>query len=133
MLVVIFIDIQGRVSQKTRLLDFAYQVMEYLAPEFAQDDQEHLVDIEIHRDLEDGCAGICYGDLEEVNIQLARFSGDHRYTPDEIALTLAHELVHARQFFTEPPGLPRDAAHIERSETEATSLETPLWQQFWTT
>jgi len=42
--------------------------------------------------------GYCDGDREEVNIELLRNSPGHKLSREEILMTLAHEMVHAKQY-----------------------------------
>ena len=58
------------------------------------------VDIEINvlTECDNKNYALCWGDREEVEIELARKSGDKKFTLDEMMLNLAHELVHAKQF-----------------------------------
>jgi hypothetical protein len=71
--------------------------MAYLSPRLRRD-------ISIELNVINRCDGdayaLCWGDKNEVFIELARCSRGHRFTLDEMMLNLAHELVHAKQFIT---------------------------------
>jgi|TARA_Y100001938_G_scaffold151180_1_gene246961 hypothetical protein len=99
------ITITGRIAQKKRIKNFVNDVMGHY---FGKRLRRNIdLDIIMRRDLEEGqVAGYCYGDKNEIVIELARtWSWDSRknrvrrpFTHTEMVHTLAHELVHAKQF-----------------------------------
>lgn len=84
------ITTQGRVKQKKRLEEFACDVINDLLP------REFKRDIEIHvrfTKLDDAMGFCTMNDEDEIAIEV-----DNRHSLDNIASTLAHELVHAKQY-----------------------------------
>jgi len=94
----------GRAPSVNRLEDFACDVINHFFPKDLKRDVYIQVDFE--KNLEDNDAGCCvnFGKSEgkqHINISLSRryIAGDENfaYSAKEIASTLAHELVHAKQ------------------------------------
>lgn len=73
-----------------RFREFAWQVCEYLGLE----EYDGEIDISTNSELEDGY-GIAYGDTLQVDIELSNVMNRTIWHYRE---TIAHELVHARQF-----------------------------------
>lgn len=122
--VVIFIDIHGQVPQKRRLCEYANNIMEYLIPNHMG---ETSIDVYVKKQLSYEAAGYCHGDDYSVIIELARNSCGEPYTLEEMAVTLGHELVHAKQNIGEYSGIPDH----EKREREAYYLEQKLFEKFW--
>jgi len=109
-------------------------------------DTNALINIVWVEELEHNQAGNCTGDTQEVEICISknyRFEcGDKgAYCQQEIASTLAHELIHARQFILGDinnedyyyKGLNYKSVKYEETpwEVEAYSLELVLVDSFW--
>lgn len=122
----IFIDIHGQVPQKHRLCEYAHHVMEYLIPNHVG---ETSIDVYIKKQLSYEAAGYCHGDDYSVIIELARNSCGEPYTLEELAVTLGHELVHAKQNID----VCTDSGILdhEKREREAYYLEQKLFEKFW--
>lgn len=101
-------------------------------------------------DSNGGHAGFCFGDDMESVIDIATHfyyedGEEGRYTPAEIAGTLAHELVHAKQFahgqinmvdhVWRREGITLDCTNLQYEDTpwevEAYTLELTLVELFW--
>jgi len=87
-------------NKKSRFDPFIDNVINAL---FHSDDTNATIELEFVKQLGDNHAGLCTGNTELVQIMLSeRFSfecGDtSSYCDQELASTIAHELVHARQF-----------------------------------
>ena len=91
----IILNIEGRVKEKKRLTQFADDVIRHLMPRIRRDVN---VDIAIVTHCDGGNLGLCWGDKKTAEIEICRKHGKHHLSADEIALNLAHELVHAKQF-----------------------------------
>jgi len=132
------IAIKGRIREKRRINTFVKSVMAYLSPRLRRD-------ISIELNVINKCDGdayaLCWGDKNEVIIELARSSRGHKFTLDEMMLNLAHELVHAKQFITGQLSPVRmkwktiDHAKTPYSrqpwELEAYRKEEKLYKIFW--
>ena len=113
---------------------------------------DYLITIDSKKFIDDdgGHAGFCFGDDEESAVDIATHfyyeDGEiGRYTPVEIAMNLAHELVHAKQFAHGQINMVDhvwrhgketiDCTGLEYAETpwevEAYTLEPLLTDIFW--
>ena len=99
------ITISGRIKQKKKVEQFVRDCLHHY---FGNRIKRRVdIDIDMVRELDQGqVAGYCHGDKDQVNIELARhWSKDtrsnrirHEYTLEDLVCTLAHEVVHAKQF-----------------------------------
>lgn len=84
------VHFSGRVKQKSRLENFACDVINEILPrEFKRDVEIHVRFCKI-----DGVMG--YASVEEKDV--ITIEVDNRYPSEIVAATLAHELVHAKQY-----------------------------------
>lgn len=143
------IAVSGSIKNKQQVAEYAQQVLSQF---FTARFQRH-VDVCIHfrRQLEPGFHGFCYGDKNELWIDIAKGYTDPStgayqcYDFATVLITLAHELVHAKQIIK---GQLSDTGKIwnylgERIdcstmsyvhlpwEKEANSLETRLYVKHW--
>lgn len=88
--------INGRIKHKKKVEDFVYNTMFDLMPRLKR---TVYLDINIVTECDNGLHALCHGDKDEVEIEVARQSFGNKFTLDEMVLHLAHELVHAKQFF----------------------------------
>ncbi len=121
----ILIDIHGQLAQKRRLSEYADNVMEHLMPNYQGDT---VIDVYVKNHLSYQAAGYCHGDDYAVTIELAKNSCGEPYALEELALTLGHELVHARQNIEHCCDSEPDH---EQREREAYSMEQKLFEKFW--
>ena len=91
------INIVGQISQKRRIRTYIKSVLSYLSPRLRR---PVSITVEVSTKLEDNHYALCWGDKNDIVIELARQSGDTKFTLDDMMLNLAHELVHAKQFLT---------------------------------
>lgn len=101
----IYVCLENRFLQKKRMENFASNVLNHF---FKKDRKDQIViAVEMKKNLEENDAGCCvdFGRIDGsriISISLSRryIDGDENfaYTAKEIATTLAHELVHAKQF-----------------------------------
>ena len=101
----ISIYFQGRFQQKNRMERFACDVINHF---FKRDRKEDIIiAVEMKKNLEENDSGSCvdlgrYDGSRYITISLSRRFIDEdenfAYSAKEIATTLAHELVHAKQF-----------------------------------
>jgi hypothetical protein len=122
----------GQLQQKRRLEQFGHDVLNHLCK-----DIDHDVDIEIRSEKHlDGAMGYCSGDNESIIIELARGTNIgyeyERYDFDEVVVTFAHELVHAKQLI-EGCTFESRKSHKGRDqrEVEAYGLEYKLVRRYW--
>lgn len=117
----IHVYLSGQIKHKKQLEQFCYDVLFSLIR-----NTTHVVDIEVRvkKDV-GGQMGFCWGDHEHIVIELAKgnsVSGEYvQFDYNEIVVTLAHELVHAKQ-------------HITKSlcdEQEAYGSQYELVRRFW--
>ena len=89
------VNIQGRIAKKDNVITFVENALTGMMPRLRR-----TIDIEINvlTECDNKNYALCWGDREEVEIELARRSGSKKFTLDEMMLNLAHELVHAKQF-----------------------------------
>lgn len=89
------VEIFGNIRHKNQIELMCYDALKYLMPR-----TKKQVDVEVHfiNKCDGNVAGDCYGDEEEVFINVAKNSYGYTYTFNERILTLCHELVHAKQF-----------------------------------
>jgi hypothetical protein len=126
-------------KQKDRIEDYARSIITHLMPR----KRKGLIVIDILKKVkyEDSIfCGLCYGDRHTAEIELAKNTTE-KLTLEEMMVNLAHELVHAKQFFRGElhPNLNRwkslDYHNVAYSrqpwEKEAYKLEDQLFQQFW--
>lgn len=126
-------------KQKDRIEDYARSIITHLMPR----KRKGLIVIDILKKVkyEDSIfCGLCYGDRYTAEIELAKNTTE-KLTLEEMMVNLAHELVHAKQFFRGElhPNLNRwksldyhDVAYSRQPwEKEAYKLEDQLFQQFW--
>lgn len=141
----LYLDILGRCPQKQKMERFAIDVLNsFFTRRFIR---SVFVDIQIHKVIDGDYAGLCMGDRDEAYIELARHDSDGvKYTARELAQNLAHELVHAKQYFKgQIDGYQRYRQSTNKSwtnhektpymkqpwEKEAYGLEEELVERFW--
>lgn len=87
------IFLKGTKSKK--LEDYIYRVCQYL--ELFND--EAIIDIEIcPKSASLNVDGYCHGDDDHVNVSIARVVEGREVSLEEMKLTIAHEMVHAKQY-----------------------------------
>jgi len=93
----ISVEVFGQDKRTERIECMCNEVLQYLMPRKRKD-----VDVEVHfvQTCDNNIAGDCYGDRDEVFINIAKNSYGYKYSFSEQILTLCHELVHAKQFLT---------------------------------
>jgi len=86
----------GRWPQKKRFERFTLDVLNH----FFKNKLKRNVDIHLKMVTKQSDLGFCHGDRNEVYIDLCRNHENYEgiFTLDDIAKTLAHELVHAKQY-----------------------------------
>lgn len=89
------INIKGRVKQKKKMYEFAELVAGHLMPRVRRNVD---IDISMVTHCDEGHLGLCWGDKKLVEIEIARKNGRYQLCAEDIAMALAHELVHAKQF-----------------------------------
>lgn len=101
----------GEISEQERLDEFAIAVHNVL---FADIDHEFDINIHYIDDIEDNACGYCFHDTDDsINIQI-----NSTLDTRTAAITLAHEMVHARQLVQGFDFCEIEAYGLERSLTE---------------
>jgi len=91
----ILVDFKGRIAEKKRIEQYIKDTLRHFIPRLRR---VVSVNIIVSNTLEDNCYGWCLGDRKEIEIELARSSGNESFDLDYMMLNLAHELIHAKQF-----------------------------------
>ena len=91
----VIVTVHGRIAKKDKVKEYSEQVLTDLMPRLRRNVQ---IDIYVITECDEKNYALCWGDKDEVEIELARKSGKKKFTLDEMMLNLAHELVHAKQF-----------------------------------
>ena len=89
------VTVNGRIAKKDKVKEYSEQALSDLMPRLRRNVD---IDIYIVTECDEKNYALCWGDKNEVEIELARKSGSKKFTHDEMMLNLAHELVHAKQF-----------------------------------
>jgi len=119
--------ISGQIRNKRKVEEFCYDCLEHFFKGRLKRDID--IDVRISKTLDGNVAGGCYGDYSHVVVEIAK--GDNLreqfnpYEYKEIIVTLAHELVHAKQYIRKEP------TQNKESETEAYNLEYGLYDLYW--
>tara|TARA_B100000575_G_C22530722_1_gene342146 strand:+ start:71 stop:499 length:429 start_codon:yes stop_codon:yes gene_type:complete len=89
------VNVYGRIAKKEKVKKYSELALSDLMPRLRRNVD---IDIYIVTECDEKNYALCWGDKNEVEIELARKSGSKKFTHDEMMLNLAHELVHAKQF-----------------------------------
>jgi|TARA_B100001093_G_C26751591_1_gene981398 hypothetical protein len=87
-------EIFGKIKNKSKLIKFVDDVVMHLLPYPYK--REIFIAIEFTNDLEN--AGECVGDRHSADITIAKQIDGIEISTRDICLTIAHELVHAKQY-----------------------------------
>lgn len=87
----IHVDFHGQIREKKRITKYVRNVLHYFMPRLRRN---VVIDISFKKGLDGDVYGYCLGDKHNVEIEI--FKGN--LTLDQMMLTLAHELIHAKQF-----------------------------------
>ena len=134
------VTINGRIAKKQKVKKYSEEVLLDLMPRLRRN-----VDIDVYvvTECDEKNYALCWGDKNEVEIELARKSGSKKFTLEEMMLNLAHELVHAKQFLKGElhPTLhkwkkfKKDYAKTpyfkQPWEKEAYLMEDKIFKQYW--
>tara|TARA_B110000858_G_scaffold196153_1_gene254244 strand:- start:619 stop:1029 length:411 start_codon:yes stop_codon:yes gene_type:complete len=134
----IYITVSGKIKNKKQFEDYAHDCMHWLIPNIRRDVD---VWVQFKNKVEHGHLGMAYGDKHGAVIEIAKTQNGKELLQFEIAKTLAHELVHAKQFIKGHlhPSLDKwknvlvEGNVYKRSpwEKEAFLLEDELYDNFW--
>jgi hypothetical protein len=119
----IYIFLSGQIKNKRKLEQFCYDVLYDFCGNVAHD-----VDIEVRvkKDI-GGQMGFCWGDHEHIVIELAKgnsVAGEYiEFGYNEVIVTLAHELVHAKQHILKEA--------VVDCEQEPYESQYKLVERFW--
>lgn len=96
-----YIYTEGSIKNIKEVIQFSEQVLDYFFPRGVSRDIDILLAFKKHLD---GVSGLCNGDRDEACIDIAKgmYDDTGEYLPYDrrhIMHTLAHELVHAKQYF----------------------------------
>ena len=136
----VIVTVHGRIAKKDKVKEYSEQVLTDLMPRLRRNVH---IDIYVITECDEKNYALCWGDKDEVEIELGRKSGKKKFTLDEMMLNLAHELVHAKQFIRGElhPTLykwkkfKKDYAKTPNFkqpwEKEAYLMEDKIFNQFW--
>lgn len=122
---------RGSIAQKKRFEDYINDIFNHFFP---NDNAElRVVNICFKNKCDGDAAGYCYADGEdEIHVEVAKSSMGIPYSLDEVAVNLAHELVHAKQHVEGKGNQDDHLPYWEKpSEIEAYALETVLAEKYW--
>ena len=114
----IAVEIFGKVKNKKAVRIYAEDILCDIGKQI---DNLFEVDIRFVTELESGDYGYCVGDDEFAEIVIAKNIDGEPVPYREMMVTLAHELVHAKQF----------AYRQQSSEYECNSKEEILFEKHW--
>ena len=122
------IYLSGQIKNKKQVEDFCDKVLHHFFKNRIK--RQIDIDIRISKSLPDGSAGGCYGDHENIVIEVAKGIQvpNQRYMLydyKEVIVTLAHELVHAKQHIR------KEKVKCQEREFEAYNLEYDLYDLYW--
>ena len=129
------IVVSGQIRNRKKFTSFTEDCMSWLVPNIRRD-----VDITVKfvKECENNYLGLCWGDKDVAEIEVAKTFESKTLPEEEIAKTLAHELVHAKQFIKRQlhPNLKwknQTYTGYKRTpwEKEAYMLEDELFDLFW--
>ena len=114
----IVVEIFGKVKNKKAVRIYAEDILCDIGKQI-----DNLFEVEIRfvSEIENGDYGYCFGDDEFANIVIAKNIDGKPVPYREMMVTLAHELVHAKQF----------AYRQQSSEYECDSKEEILFEKHW--
>lgn len=137
----IHVSIKGQIAKKVHIIDFIGDTLTFLMPRLRRNVD---IDIEIVNKIADDPSHYaqCSGDKNSADITLCRYNENGvRFTLDEIMLNLAHELIHAKQYFKKElspvkhtwKGKDHSKTSYARQpwEKEAYKLECKIYNMFW--
>lgn len=124
----IHIYLSGQIKNKRKVEQFCHDCLEHFFK--GRIKREIDIEVRISKSLEDNSAGGCYGDDEHIVIEVAKGFQvpNQHYTPydyKEVIVTLAHELVHAKQHIR------KEKVTSPKREFEAYNLEYDLYDMYW--
>lgn len=132
------IVIKGQIAQKRRITTYVRSILTYLMPRLQRDVNIHL---EFLTKCDDNAYGLCEGDRDSAEIEISRTLYGDKIPMEEMMQTLAHELVHAKQFIKSdlsPVRFKYKTKDYSRTpysrqpwELEAYRKEEKLFQTFW--
>jgi hypothetical protein len=122
--------VTGAVPKKKQFEQYIDRIMNDFFP---QDISDHVnLDIKFKPCCEYDAAGYCYDDDGGITVEIAKTCGGVPYTVDQLAVHLAHELVHVKQYIEGTGGLnDRLPYELRPSEIEAYALEYVLCEKYW--
>jgi len=114
----IVVEVFGKVKNKKAIRKYAEDILCDIGKSITD-----LFEVEIRfvTEIENGDYGYCVGDDEFVDIVIAKNIDGEPVSYREMMITLAHELVHAKQF----------AYRQQSSEHECDSKEEILFEKHW--
>ena len=134
----IIVDIFGKIKNKKRIRDYATDSLTYLLPHITEQIQ---IDITFKNKLDNDVFGYCTGDHDSAEIEIAKMYDNNLLLEDEMMLSLAHELIHAKQFIrgelspsnSEWKGQPHNnTVYYKRPwEKQAYLFEDLMFNTFW--
>lgn len=123
----IHVSITGQIKNKNKVADFCTDCLEHFFKGRMKRDID--IDVRIAKSHVDKTHGGCYGDHQHVVLEIAKGLHEeniyHPFDYKEIIVTLAHEIVHAKQHIR------RERIDVLDAESEAYELEYMLYDKYW--
>lgn len=128
---VLLYSITGSVPKKKLFENY----VDCIVNNFLSQHVENHIDLVIRfkPSCEHDAAGYCYEDDDgEIIVEIAKTCDGVPYTVEQIAVHLAHEMVHVKQYIEGVGDLDHHLPYKERpSEIEAYALESVLCEKYW--
>lgn len=119
--------ITGQIKNKKKVEKFSLDCLEHFFKHRIKRDID--IDIRVTKSHSDNSHGGCYGDHTHVVLEIAKGCNQdgnyHAFDYKEIIVTIAHELVHAKQHIR------RERIDVLDAESEAYQLEYDLYDMYW--
>jgi hypothetical protein len=127
----LFYDILGSIPKKKKFETYIDNILNEFFPKGIK--SQRFVKIKFKVGCDNQVAGYCFEDEEgDITVEIAKSSNGQTYHIEEIALHLAHELVHVKQYIQgkmdRDLSIPYDQ---QPSEIEAYALESVLFEKYW--
>lgn len=132
--------IEGRIANKTKVEHYCRKILGH----FGLLNKSGHVIVQFKTKLDGNNAGLTLGNRNEVVVEIAKTQDGDKLEYSQMLITLAHELVHAKQFlrgelisYGKIIWMKRDFSKIKLDyfdlpwEVEAYELERDLFEKYW--
>ena len=120
----IFFDFRGRWPQQKRIEQYCYDVLNH----FFKGRCKRVLELNLVMKTQMSHLGFCEGDRNEVTIELSRKYDNELIPLNTLMKTLAHELIHAKQFFRGEINSVNDVYAKDRKDYKKVSYRLKPWE-----